>query len=182
MAEHGALFMLHLLKEGQILQDPEGRLRHCLDSYRAPRSYDALRATLRGVVNLLDVSEVEYGQRWKGYNELGLFVLRSLLYAQFAEAGDPVFSLRAIRDRIPRPDLDVAVSLKAARTPEFPAFGVVRRFVEELLGSEAQNSFGSVEALITNSAAENPSVLAFGLRLLGRQESGLGYDLWTMTD
>jgi len=182
MAEHGALFVLHLRNEGQILRDHEGKLRHCLDSYRAPSSYETLRATLRGVANLLDASESEYSQRWGAYNELAVFLLRSLLYAHFAEEGHPVFSLRVIKKRMPRQNLDVALSLKAGRTPRFAEFGVARGLVEELLGSPVRNPFGTAEALITNLAAENPSVLAFGLRLLGRQESGFGYDLWTMTD
>src|SRR5258708_33911272 len=108
MAEHGALFMLHLLTEGRVLRDPEGKVRHCLDSYRAPSSYDPLRTKLRGVGNLLDTSEAEYGLRWRAFNELAVYLLRSLLYAHFAEAGDPVFSLRVIKGRLLRRDLDVA--------------------------------------------------------------------------
>jgi len=182
MGEHGALFVLHLRSEGHILRDPGGKLSQCLDSYRAPSSYEALRATLRGVANLLDASESEYSQRWGAYNELAVFLVRSLLYAHFAEVGHPVFSLRVIKERMRRPDLDVALSLKTGRTPGFVEFGVARGLVEEFLGSAARNPFGTAEALITNSAAENPSILAFGLRLLGRQEAGLGYDLWTMAD
>jgi hypothetical protein len=177
MAQRGSLFVLHLRSEGVVVRDAEGKLRECLDSYCSPNSYDPLRATLRAVANLLDATEAEYKQRWKGYNEVALFVLRSLLYAHFAEAGDPVFSLRVIAQRLQRSKLELALAVKFSRDPRFPAFAAARELVEELLGFEVRNPFGTVEALITNTSLENPPVLAFGLRLLGRESSELRYFL-----
>jgi hypothetical protein len=177
MAERGSLFVLHLRNEGRVLRDRRGRLEHCLNSYRAPNSYKPVRTTLRGVANLLDATEPQYTQRWKGYNEVALFVLRTLLYAHFAEAGDPVFSLRVIRQRMHREDLEVALALKTSQNPGFVEFAVARSLVEEFVEAKVLNPFGTVEALIANTALENPSVLAFGLRLLGRQTSEFRYHL-----
>jgi hypothetical protein len=177
MAERGSLFVLHLRNEGRILRDDKGTLSRCLDSYRPPETYDQLRATLRQVANLLDVDEIAYAARWNEYNELALFVLRTLLYAQFAEDGAPVFSLQTIRQRVQRKGLDGAFALKASSGPRFEQFAVARSLVEDLVGSKARNAFGTIEALITNTGLENPSVLEFGLRLLGRRTSAFGYHL-----
>jgi len=132
---------------------------------------------VREVASLLDATEVEYKQRWKGYNEVALFVLRTLLYAHFAEVGKPVFSLPVIRQRMQREDLEIALALKRSGSPQFAEFAAARGLVEELLGSKVKNPFGTIEALITNTALENPSVLTFGLRLLGRGGSELRYHL-----
>ncbi len=146
MAARGSLFVLHLRNEGRILRDGNGRLWHCLNSYRAPISYEPLRTTVREVASLLDATEVEYKQRWKGYNEVALFVLRTLLYAHFAEVGKPVFSLPVIRQRMQREDLEIALALKRSGSPQFAEFAAARGLVEELLGSKVKNPFGTIEA------------------------------------
>lgn len=177
MAERGALFVLHLLREGQIIRDPQGRLRTCLGSYRPPRSYVSLHRTMRPAANLLDATEVEYFQHWSGYNAVALFLLRTLLYARFAQDGRPTFSLDVIRHEMPREDLAAALDLKRSSVPAFDDFRSAVALVEEFLGHRVCNPFGTVEALITNKGLDSRLVLSLGLRILGREHGDLAYHL-----
>jgi hypothetical protein len=179
MAQRGSLFVLHLQKEGQIIRDEDHKLAQCLEAYRSPKSYEPYRDALRAIANLLDTDRTEYDRRWKAYNELVVFLLRSALYAAFAEAGTPVFALRIIQNQLGREDLRDALRLKNAASARFEDFTIGRKLIGEFLQTEVRNPFGSVEALVTNVGSRNPLVLAFGLRLLGRQNFELSYDMLT---
>ena len=96
MAQRGSLFVLHLRLEGKLLRDKSGILTSCLQNYRRPATYEPFRSALRQLANLLDVNEEQYRKNWRPYNELALYIIRSEVYAQLEEAGQPMFSLRAI--------------------------------------------------------------------------------------
>jgi hypothetical protein len=177
MAHRGSLFVLHLRDEGQILRDSDGRLRKCLEAYQPQSDYEPYRRALRETANLLDVPKEEYKRRWKAYNEVAMFLLRSTLYAHFAEAGNPVFSLAVVQQRLERPDVADAFTLKSAPGPCYREFVVAGHLLSEFLRATIRNPFGTVEALVTNTGMENPLMLAFGLRLLGRKDFELSYDL-----
>jgi hypothetical protein len=181
MASEGALFILHLIAEGHIIQDPHGQLQGILDTYRTPRTYDRLRSSLRRIADLLDVSEDKYVSNCAAYNDLAIYLLRTALYARFAEEGRPVFSLAAISDMLASAEVTSALTLKGALGPRIVEFQGARSIIEELLGHTVHNRYGSVEALITNYSETTPAVLAFGLRLLGGEAPALGYHELAMT-
>ncbi len=177
MAKAGSLFVLHLITEGIVLRDPDGSLASCLHEYQNPYSYEPYRALLRGVAPLIDVNEEVYSLHWKAFNDLAVFLLRSSIYSRFAEKGEPTFSLPQIQKKMKRDDLSKSLSLKYSLERDFTAFEVARRNICEFLATEARNPFGTLEAFMTNASQGNPLVLAFGLRLLGRHNLDLSYDL-----
>lgn len=179
MAEHGSLFVLHLRIDGLILRDPDNLLRDCLQRYRQPSNYNGLRNHLRSVANFLDVGAEAYLTRWQAYNELALFLLRTTLYAEFAEAGKPMFSLSAIERVISRDDLSLALTIKNGTGASWRPFVAAKKLIEEKLGSTVRNEHGSIEALMTNVGYADPAVIGFGLKLLGREDPTLGYHFWT---
>ncbi len=179
MAERGSLFVLHLRLEGLIVRDPLQKLASCLASYRQPSTYEPFRQSLRQIADLLDVSKTEYTQRWRPYNELSLYIIRSFYYAQFAEAGTPVFSLDALKSKVARQDFSTTLELKHSLRPAYDLFVQARSMIESLLCTKIHNKSGTAEALITNSGGSNPLMLAFGLRLLGRDSLELSYDVLT---
>lgn len=178
MAERGSLFVLHLRLEGKCLRDDSGALMSCLEKYRRPTTYDPFRLALRQLANLLDVSEEQYRNNWRPYNELVMYIIRSEVYARLDEAGQPAFSLRMISAN-PRIDPQVRSLLQAKdKSGDYRLFVKSTSLISRLLGTQIHNPYGSVEALVTN-ADENPLVVAFGLRILGRQAFELSYDLLT---
>ncbi len=179
MAERGSLFVLHLRLEGKSLRDNLGALAACLNKYRRPPTYEPFRSALRQLANLLDVSEEQYITRWRPYNDLAMYIIRSELYSQLDEAGEPMFSLRAILvdDRI---DLAVRHALRTKDgLVDYRSFKKKTALIAQMLATKICNPYGSVEALVTNAGSENPLVIAFGLRILGRQSFELSYDLLT---
>jgi hypothetical protein len=178
MAANGSLFVLHLRLEGQILRDPDGLLRTCLEEYIAPHSYDSYYAALRVLLNLLAVGKAEYVQRWGALHDLLVFILRSTLYAQYADKGQPTFSMRRILERERSRELTAALDLRRATSPDFDRFVRSRRLAEHMLNTTAVNRFGTIEALITNYADSHPLMVAFGLRVLANEGFELTYDMF----
>jgi hypothetical protein len=176
MAIRGNLFVLHLRTEGIILRDPAGALLSCLDAYVAPDNYEPQRATLRELANLLDVSIVEYTSSWHAYGSLALYVLRSALYADAAERGQPMFSMSAVLKLLSLEYIAPILHLKEIKHPDPLLFQQARSAVSTVLGTSISNPYGSAEAFITNSG-RNPLIVAFGLRLLGGDSFDLTYDL-----
>ena len=179
MAERGSLFVLHLRLEGKLLRDDSGALIACLEKYRPPASYEPFRSALRQLANLLDVNEEQYRKSSRAYNELARYIIRSDVYARLDEAGHPMFSLRAISTNdLVVPLIRGALQAKDAAA-DYQLFKKSRSILAEMLATRICNPYGTVEALVTNAGNENPLVVAFGLRILGRQSFALSYDLLT---
>lgn len=179
MSHSGSLFVLHLKVDGLILRDPGNKLKQVLDEYRRPTNYDRLRYSLRELAMLLDASEPAYNDHWMQYNQLLVFILRSTIYADFAEAGVPTFSLSVICADLADDELNEALKLKSAAVPQYSNFQRAQKAVRKYLKASTANPYGTTEALITNLTTSNPWILKFGLGLLGREAEGFGYDLPT---
>lgn len=93
MAGQGSLFILHLLVDGVLLSDPAGILRVALDAYVPPPSYDSLHAALREAAAVLLVQGTEFDEYRQAIGRMGIYLLRTHLYANCAAAGRPVFDV-----------------------------------------------------------------------------------------
>src|ERR1700677_1208324 len=98
IASEGSLFILHLKSEGIVLEDPYSILEEILQVYRPPQSYEPLLQELRLAVNILNVTQQCYLERWDKWNGVALFLLRSVLFALAAEAGHATFSIERIAE------------------------------------------------------------------------------------
>jgi hypothetical protein len=179
MAERGSLFVLHLRLEGEMLRDESGQLSACLEKYRRPATYEPFRLALRQLANLLDVDEEQYEKDFQAYNELAFYIIRSEVYARLDEGDHPMFSLRAISacDLVAPPIRGVLQAKDAGA--DYQLFVKRRSTIGDILTTSICNPYGSVEALVANAGNDNPLVVAFGLRILGRQSFELSYDLLT---
>ena len=72
MAQSGDLFVLHLLREGILLSDPDEKLKKILLQYAPPVDYEALKCELRVLSKVLDVGKSAYSDRWIRYNQIGI--------------------------------------------------------------------------------------------------------------
>jgi len=170
IARQGSLFVLHLLREGIILRDPNSVAAECLKCYSPSASYDGFREKLRDATQLLDVPKDVYLGNWHGFGRLSLFLLRSTVFSVEAERGAPSFCLKSIARRSGDIRLQCAYNFKHSQTPNWQQFLFVRGVVEEYLCCTSRNRFGSIQGLIANSSSED-LVATLALRLLRNEES-----------
>ena len=172
MATEGSLFIRHLIEEGVVLRDDERRLSRSLGRYIEPENYEKYLKDLTAAAGFLDVSADFYKKKWTGLNSLALHILRSALYVQCAEAGQPLFSMRSVAERYEDSRIERAYTMKLDKSPDWAGFNRTKHLIETYLHCKVKNPFGSIEDLIIANQA-SPVVVALGLRLL-KDEADLG--------
>jgi len=103
LAQQGSLFILHLLREGIVLSDRHGILSDRLAKYRQPPSYDPLRREILAAASALDAptdEAVAYGHQLR---RLGLFLLRTAVYASAQESRLTTFDIDVIAHHVAPP-------------------------------------------------------------------------------
>lgn len=139
-ATSGSLFVLHLITEGQIISDPEGKLASVLNTYRKPSSYRDQLLELCGCVNILRVDSRVYAKNPALYNHAVIFVLRSVVFLMMAQTGSPTFSIGTIARRLGDETIVEAVSFRSFREANFnyynKCFSLVSKYIGMSLGGK----------------------------------------------
>ena len=164
-ASDGALFALHLFEEGIVYSDPYGHFEKARAKYQAPVSYLGLRAELSRLANVLDVDVDQYQKSPAWLNRVGLYVLRSALFAKFAENGTPTFSMRGIAQALGDEGLLEIYARKYKGRTSFAEFMELKSYVENILDSCIVNESRSLVDYILEQSKESKLVSAFGSRL-----------------
>lgn len=166
LADTGSLFLLHLKQDAIVYRDPERTLERLMARYRAPRSYGAVRAELRVLLNVLDVGPSEYGEAPAWFNRVGLFLMRTAAFVEAAEKGIPCFSIMRLASTGRDPALLRNYELKYKKVVSFEEFVAVRDYVEAKLAARACNQYGTVLALIAQDSHKSALLRGFGRRFL----------------
>jgi hypothetical protein len=168
LARAGSLFVLHLAVEGRSLEDPGQRLRHVLETYRAPASYDRARANLRRASSVLAVDRAAFQRNPVGFLRVAFYLLRTALYVRCVELGSPVFAMRQVAQRLGQPEITGIFDRRGGST--FDLFEEARTLMYREVGADGINEFGSLEALSVGLHVECPIASRLALKLLAGSE------------
>jgi hypothetical protein len=166
MAARGSLFVLHLLTEGIVLHDVNGRLAAVLQQWHSPPSYEPLFSAVREVSGALDVEESVFRQNANGFTGLAVFLARTELYARCAMAGSPLFGLEAAARHCGVTELTAMIARRRLAGPSWKSFCELRGALRGRLDVPCSNPYGSLEALVVDLDARTPTGAALVLRVL----------------
>lgn len=97
MARHGSLFILHLIQEAKPIIDPNNYLRQLSVAFRKPSSYIlAANKMTAQASTLLDVDASVFATAPGRFIDVGVYLCRTLVYAEHADRGPFSFSLRSL--------------------------------------------------------------------------------------
>jgi hypothetical protein len=170
-ASKGSLFVLHLITEGVVLEDPQAILTGCLSKYVPPQNYECLLCELRLATNLLNVTPNFYKSHWERCNKMALFILRSALFAFAATEGRPTFSIPSIAAWQEDERIYEAYQLKYRMQPDLSLYWLCSRLAQEYLHAEFSTEPDAAESIVVNAYGQSDLVVALGLRLIGAAES-----------
>lgn len=176
MAEAGSLFVLHLKCEGRVIADPERELERVLSLYKAPESYDQVWQALRAAAAILDAQQSVIDDNCPGLVRLGLYLARTAAILRGIEQnGIPTFSIERLAQDLGMPELH-GLFMNRSRASEltFPRLMSCRRALDQLIGQEIANEFGTLEALAVNLEPAQPLAAKLALRILAGERT-LGY-------
>jgi hypothetical protein len=177
MAQHGSLFVAHIVAEAVPLRDPEDLLGRLRATYvAAPFSHFVTEVSWAARLLTDDVSRFE--KRPLKYQRLAVHLARTFVYATAQSRGVRTFSVQEIwkhfasdwGNPLPRPD-----------QMDWQRYLGVRSWLQHRLRRDLSNEFGSDEALIVNSWGVSRLSVALGLRLLHEGDVLPAYedtDLW----
>ena len=181
LAKQGSLFVLHLRVEGIIIADTSKILKRCIDSYKNPLSYAKHRQALVGCLALLDITEEAYLLNWSKYNEVLIFLFRTYLYIKSVESGVITFSASLIAKKEGF-RFERVLSLRHAAVPNWKLFKEASVLIAGELGGRLSNPYQSIEALVSNSARDNPLLISLGVKLLSDETDDFAYGFMSIPE
>jgi hypothetical protein len=170
MAIKGNLFILHLVREAQVITDPELYYTSAIAEYRPPGTYAPFFQELRNLSRLLRLTEAEYDTRWLACHHLLIFLLRSTLYAVLAERGQPCFAMKSVAQLLNDPEIVAVYHLKNETKRDWSRFAYGVEVLEKYLKVPELHS--SLESVLFENSLQTEFVRSLTFRFV-RQSNGV---------
>lgn len=170
----GTLFGAHLRRDAQILWDPSGSL---VRSVQAMGDVDTERLMSRAktMSSLFTTPSRDLPRYLEGMLRQARYLLRSCLYAEAIQQGEPCFSVREIARRLEDPDL---TDLLASRRRTSASAAELQNCLERLaplVGGFPESRHGSLEASVVNEWGKPGDLLSAAFLILGSSGAGSVY-------
>lgn len=153
LAERGSLFVLHLLHDGVILEDPHGVLQRTLNAYRQPSTYAPLWAQIELAGAALDPTSLDHDRYPNGLVRLGLYLLRTAAYLRGVERGEINFDLSSRRTELDS-SVTAALSIRHKHTFDGADVACIRAALQTLVPGIQRNPHSTIEALAVTFAGD----------------------------
>jgi hypothetical protein len=171
------LFGYHLVRDGLILFDRVGKLSATLQSI-APPAPGAVIERIRSLTPVLDVTRDDRNKYIEGLTQVARYLVRSALYAEALDRGEPCYSVREIAERKKDPDLAIVLSshegVRPAAGPE--ALRDLQARLSSLIGPLRPNIYGDLHALIEGAWENQRELSSFATLALSDGRDELPYD------
>lgn len=170
----GTLFGAHLKCDAKMVWDDLGHLTRAIDNMGEVDT-DRLLARAQSMSELFTSPGRDLPKYLLGLLRQARYLLRSCLYAQAIDDGDPCFSVRELAFRHGDPHL---ARLLASRQPDQATaadFEECLSRLHEIIGEFPPSEHGSLEATIVNEWGRPSDVLSMAFMALGVTGKGPDY-------
>lgn len=171
------LFGYHLARDGIVLFDPTHSLRQALGEISPPRKGHVIDR-IRSLTPTLDVDADDTERYLASLTKVARYLLRSTLYAQSLDRGEPCFSVKEIAAAMNDPELAFQLSSHPEVHPA-PSHAVLEELKEklaELIGPLEHNPHGTLHGLIEGAWDEDQELSNFATLALSEKRDDLPYD------
>lgn len=173
----GTLFGHHLARDGVVIVDPNGTLAKILVDLEKPIP-SILLARIRELTPVLDPYPSELLQYIEGLTQVARYLLRSSLYAEALDQGQPCYSVQEIAQRKREPALALILSSHKSIRPKATVEGFedLRRRLADILGDLKRNHFGGMYGLIEGAWMLDRDLSNLATLALSNGRTDLPYD------
>lgn len=170
----GTLFGAHLRRDAKIIWDPSGRLSR---SVQAMGDVDTVRllARAKAMSSLFTTPTIDLPKYLEGMLRQARYLLRSCLYAQAIEQGDPCFSVREIAGRVGDPELTNLLASRRRTSASVAELENCLQRLVPLVGGFPGSLHGSLEATVVNEWGKPGDLLSAAFLILGSSGAGSVY-------
>lgn len=172
----GTLFGAHLHTDGKIIYDPEGTLSKLVHNMGEVDPQKLLNRIYR-LSCVLDVSDEELQNHLAGLTREARFLLRSALYCEAIQAGEPCFSVAEIAERKKDKSLRDLLSSRPKQPATIDEFKRMLKLLSQVLSRELpSNPYESLDALIVNAYHKDPELYSVGILARGHSSPTVPYE------
>jgi Nucleotidyltransferase domain len=173
----GTLFGYHLARDGMILSDPNRTLTRALASILPPTRGSVI-SRIRSLTPVLDLPDADRQAYIEGLTKVARYLLRSAMYAQALDDGQPCFSVREIAARRHDPALVTVLSSHPGIRPPATTetFDDLCRRLTEIIGSLEPNSYCDLHGLVEETWTDKRELSNFATLVLAEGDDELPYD------
>lgn len=170
LAQQGSLFVLHLQRDGVILEDESGVLTEALSSYVAPKNYSSVWEQLRIASGVVDPDATDIQTYMDGAGRLGVYIARTAIYLRTVEAGQPNFDLHYLVQPEQQQELAQVLGMRRKSLFKQADLLLIRRQLQALIPDLPKNTLGSIEAYAVSHANRADLASLFTAVLSGTAE------------
>lgn len=167
----GTLFGAHLKRDARVLWDPSGRLRELVDGMGGVDTR-RLKSRASMMSSLFTTPNADLPRYLEGMLRQARFLLRSSLYAQAIEEGDPCFSVRELARRLHDPQLTQLLASRRQSGATYDELNDCLWRLRTLIGEFPGSKHGSLEATVVNEWGTPSDLLSASFLILG--STGIG--------
>ena len=124
---------------------------------------------------LLTTQDLDLPKYLEGLLRQARYLLRSCLYAQAIDDGEPCFSVREISRRLSDPSLVELLASRQRSVPSQRALDECVRRLRDLVGEFPESVHGSLEATVVNEWGKKSDLLSASFLALGTTGAGSMY-------
>lgn len=170
----GTLFGAHLRRDSKVIWDPSRRLTN---SVTAMGDVDTARlmSRARAMSSLFTTPLTDLPKYLEGTLRHARYLLRSCLYAQAIEQGDPCFSVREIARRVGDPELTEILASRRRKAATAVELEDCLERLRQLVGGFPESVHGSLEATVVNEWGTQGDLLSAAFLILGSSGAGSVY-------
>lgn len=173
----GTLFGFHLKRDGVILYDPFGELEQRLSEISAPAK-GAITERVVSLSPILDVTAEDFRRYDEGLVKVARYLLRSALYAEALDVGNPCYSVREIATR--KGDSDLAWLLSShvvvPRSKRVETFTEIRQRLVDTVGEIKANDYDDLQGLAEGAWESDRSLSNLATMAMSNNEQEVPYD------
>lgn len=169
----GTLFGAHLKRDAKIVLDVDGVLAHAIETMGQVHT-DRLLQRAWKMSELFTSPDRDLPKYLPGLLREARYLLRSCLYAQAIDTGQPCFSVRELARRHDDPDLAQILASRQSAEPSRRELSECLARLRRIVGEFPSSRHGSLEATIVNEWDSPGDLLSMAFLALGI--NGLGTD------
>jgi Nucleotidyltransferase domain len=167
LAKAGSLFVMHLVSEAVVLDDPSHLLDAIKSAYVQPASYAPYYEELTSALPIIAIAQTTFDQAPLAYAATASYLLRSYAYARAVESGNKSFSMRDVVKVID--DERLLEPLRRLRfVKDYGAFYCVVELLFEFADRRFMYRTEPLDVFVVNAYGVCDLAVVLGLRILSK--------------
>lgn len=172
-ARNGSLFILHLIKEGKVLEGHD-ILETLENEFKMP-NFKNLENELLESCKLLLVSEEEFENYSVNIIGVQKFILRSIVYMRGIERGAETFNIMKVLAILDLEKIGYIFDRKFQKNMNYHQFQEINVILEKLLKIRFEKNIYSIEATILNNYPKMNLLHSLGMSIIKKDSTGIDY-------